>query len=116
MSGDRGVIKPLRRKTQEEIDAEHKKLSEALGKLSYSLVEYFEDIPNQYKRLYANARLGKTKRAAAIRAKCFDCSAYSRKEIEVCSCLSCPLYNFRPVQALESENAYRAADTGEILL
>lgn len=36
----------------------------------------------------------------AIRAKCWDCSGKSRREVEGCLLKDCPLYPYRSVEAL----------------
>lgn len=36
--------------------------------------------------------------AAAIKAKCLDCTLFQREEIRLCSVKTCPLWRFRPYQ------------------
>lgn len=31
----------------------------------------------------------------AIKMKCLDCCGYQQSEVKLCTCVDCPLYNFR---------------------
>lgn len=46
---------------------------------------------------FRKAYSGKSK-AAALKAKCMDCSGYQRVEITECTVYACPLYPYRPFQ------------------
>lgn len=35
---------------------------------------------------------------AAINAKCWDCCVFNKKEVGLCVCKDCPLWNLRPWQ------------------
>lgn len=37
-------------------------------------------------------------KAAAVKAKCLDCSGWQRKEITLCPVHTCPLWPYRPYQ------------------
>jgi hypothetical protein len=37
---------------------------------------------------------------AAIKAQCLECMGWSRKDIDGCTDLACPLYPYRPFQAV----------------
>jgi hypothetical protein len=57
-----------------------------------------EEIPERYLKVYKKAMSGKSK-AAALKAKCLDCTCWQRKEIENCTVKDCPLYPYRPYGA-----------------
>ncbi len=33
---------------------------------------------------------------AAVKAKCLDCMCWVKMEVQVCTCVACPLYEYRP--------------------
>ncbi len=55
------------------------------------------DIPEKYHKLIKPALRGSAK--AAIKLKCLDCTAFQKKEIALCECISCPLWTYRPYKA-----------------
>ena len=50
-----------------------------------------------YRATYNKAVTGKSLRAA-INAFCLECVCWQRKEIQLCTSLSCPLFAVRPYQ------------------
>lgn len=54
------------------------------------------------KALFSKAYQGRSK-AAALKAKCLDCSCFQRKEVTLCTVQTCPLWHYRPFQK-ESNN------------
>jgi len=61
------------------------------------LQEIKQHSPN-YLGVTTKAFTGKS-RAAALKAKCLDCTGWQRKEITLCKVESCPLWLFRPYQS-----------------
>jgi len=55
-----------------------------------------EDMPVSYWGFFQKAYNGS--KANAIKAKCLDCVCFQRKEITLCTVVSCPLHNVRPYQ------------------
>lgn len=45
-----------------------------------------------YQRMLAHTT---SKKAWAIRAKCYECSAYQQAEVLNCPCKDCPLWKYR---------------------
>lgn len=50
----------------------------------------------------------------AIRAKCWDCSGNSRREVESCLLKDCPLYPYRSVDALGVVKEKKLPSYGQI--
>ena len=59
-----------------------------------------QSIPEVYRSNYKKAMSGNS-RAAAVKAKCLDCTCWNRTEVAHCSVETCPLWPYRP---------YRKAD------
>ncbi|HPD46327.1 MAG TPA: hypothetical protein P5279_06665 [Anaerohalosphaeraceae bacterium] len=57
-----------------------------------------EEIPERYRETYKKAMSGKSK-AAALKAKCLDCTCWQKDEIRKCTVSDCPLYPYRPYGA-----------------
>ena len=57
-----------------------------------------ENMPKTARRGYLKALRGRSM-AAAIKAFCFECVGWSRKEVERCTSVACPLYPYRPFKA-----------------
>jgi len=57
--------------------------------------ERLHNIPDGMRSAYLRAVNTKSK-AAAIRAKCQDCTNWQRAEIAHCTVLACPLWGYRP--------------------
>jgi hypothetical protein len=53
-------------------------------------------IPEMYRALFTRVFQPNPSRAAAVKAKCLDCSNFQRVEIEHCPAKSCPLWQIRP--------------------
>jgi len=64
-------------------------------KRSEQIVKRRAQIPRVYKATYDRAVEGKSLRAA-INAQCLECVCWQRKEVQLCTSLSCPLYAVRP--------------------
>ena len=61
--------------------------------------------PERYRKHYRSVLTGKASRLMAIKMKCLECCAWERTENGVdkigdCSVRSCPLWAFRPFQAV----------------
>lgn len=48
-----------------------------------------------FRRVYTAPKLS---RLAAVKAKCLDCCCWQRKEVELCTSVTCPLWRIRPFQ------------------
>ncbi len=59
------------------------------------IAEHKQQIPRAYRGIYQRATEGKSLRAA-INAFCLQCCAYQRKEVTLCTALSCALWAVRP--------------------
>lgn len=57
--------------------------------------QWLAKIPTRYQGNYQSAITSKSK-AAAIKAKCLDCTCWQRMEITNCPVTACPLYPHRP--------------------
>jgi len=55
------------------------------------------DVPKLYQGVFKRAETGKSLRAA-VNAKCLDCCGFQRKEITLCTAVTCPLRQYRPYQ------------------
>jgi hypothetical protein len=55
------------------------------------------EVPEYFKGLFRRAMSGKSK-SAALKAKCVECCNFQRVEVENCTCLQCPLHQYRPYQ------------------
>lgn len=53
----------------------------------------------------AKSKANPKSRALAIRAKCWQCSNFQRKEVTLCPVTDCALWPFRPWQGGSSRNA-----------
>ncbi len=56
---------------------------------------YSDAIPKAYRPNYLKAMAGKSK-AAALKAKCLDCTNWQRDEIAGCPVRTCSLWPYRP--------------------
>ena len=72
------------------------------NKRQQRIMERLAQIPKAYRGIYNKALQGKSLRAA-INAQCLDCCAYQRKEVALCTSLSCPLYAVRPYQEISQD-------------
>lgn len=63
-----------------------------------NLGQYLRLLPKAYKRLWFRAHTGDLTRAAAVKAKCIDCSGYQKEEVTNCQVSTCPLHKYRPYQ------------------
>ena len=59
--------------------------------------EFARKVPDSYRVNYLKAVSGKS-RAAAVKAKCLDCCCWQRKEVRLCTAVTCPLWKYRPYQ------------------
>jgi hypothetical protein len=59
--------------------------------------EFALQTPKKYRLNYLRAMSG-TSRAAAVKAKCLDCCCWQRKEVRLCTAVTCPLWMYRPYQ------------------
>ena len=62
------------------------------------ITDYFLTLPDTCKKLWHRCFIGKSTCREAIKAKCYDCSAYDRDEIRFCTVQVCPLWNHRPLK------------------
>lgn len=58
-------------------------------------------IPQVYQQNYKTAISGNS-RAAAVKAKCLDCTNWQRVEVADCLVATCPLYPYRPYRRHEN--------------
>lgn len=65
------------------------------GGLPPEVETYAQRIPTAYRKNYLRAMLGKSK-AAALKAKCQDCTNWQREEITHCPVMTCPCWPYRP--------------------
>lgn len=65
-----------------------------------------------YANITRKAYSGKSK-AAALKAKCLDCSCWLRAEIRNCTVLACPLHPYRPYQTDNEPDDSIPTDTTE---
>ena len=63
--------------------------------------QYFAKIPQVYQKNFQTAMSGKS-RAAAIKAKCLDCTNWQRVEVADCLVETCPLWPYRPYRSTEN--------------
>ncbi len=62
-----------------------------------AIKEFASKVPDIYRDNYSKAMSGKS-RAAAVKAKCLDCCCWQRKEVQLCTAVTCPLWMYRPYQ------------------
>lgn len=62
-----------------------------------------EDVPPMYQGTIGKAYEGKCSPRAAIKAFCLHCTGYERVQVTNCTSLACPLWLFRPFQAVEKQ-------------
>jgi hypothetical protein len=66
--------------------------------------ENCEKVPQTMQNVFRKAFSGDSK-AAAIKAKCLECSLLQREEVKLCTVETCPLWPYRPFHSgAESEN------------
>lgn len=65
--------------------------------MNESQTDRLAGLPRKYRSKFARAYSGKSK-AAAIAAKCADCSCFQQGEITHCTVFNCPLWPYRPYQ------------------
>jgi hypothetical protein len=58
------------------------------------------NMPSIYRGHYRKAMRGRSMKAA-IKAQCLECVNWARKEVELCTDSGCPLFLFRPFQAIK---------------
>lgn len=58
-----------------------------------------KEMPRIYRGIYDKAMKGRSLKSA-VHAFCLECVAWQRKEIEQCTDYGCPLYPYRPYQAV----------------
>ncbi|MHC4463197.1 MAG: hypothetical protein ACYS30_17460 [Planctomycetota bacterium] len=63
--------------------------------------QWFAKIPPVYQQNYKTSISGKS-RAAAIKAKCLDCTNWQRVEVADCLIETCPLWLYRPYRSPEN--------------
>ena len=63
--------------------------------------QWIAKIPKVYQQNYKTAMSSKS-RAAAIKAKCLDCTNWQRVEITNCPVDTCPLWLYRPYRSYEN--------------
>jgi hypothetical protein len=68
-------------------------------------------IPSAMRGIYMRAMSGKSK-AAAIKAKCYDCSGWQRKEAYECPAVACPLHPYRPTSDAAGKNSETPPEAG----
>jgi len=61
---------------------------------------YERNVQASYVGVYRRAWKGRSLRAA-INAKCLDCCCQNRIVVRNCSCVECPLWDYRPYQVSE---------------
>ncbi len=69
-----------------------------LKRIESELGVSLEGIPTRYQNLHAKAILGESSLREAIKAKCYDCSAWDNVSENVgnCTVRRCPLWAYRP--------------------
>ena len=68
--------------------------------MNQTIQKRIDDIPEVYRKNYQKAMSGKS-RAAAVKAKCLDCTCWNRTEVSHCSAEACPLWLYRPYRTAE---------------
>jgi hypothetical protein len=63
--------------------------------------QWFSKIPKVYQANYETAISGSS-RAAAVKAKCLDCTNWQRAEISCCPVDTCPLWPYKPFRISEN--------------
>jgi len=66
-------------------------------KIDHRRLKWAKHMPESHRRTYVKAICHKSG-AAAIKAKCLDCCNWQRIEVQNCTCIECPLYEYRPYQ------------------
>lgn len=56
-----------------------------------------QSMVSAYKKAYAGSK------AAAVKAKCLDCTGDQRLEVKNCDSVTCPLWSVRPFQTREMD-------------
>ena len=54
-------------------------------------------IPQSYRSTYRQVMRGRSLRKA-VNAQCLECVGWQRKEVALCTAISCPMYPYRPYQ------------------
>lgn len=83
----------FRRKAYEKRESDTKAFLEGQ---TAQLKTYYNGVPKLHQWSFVKALSGAATKREAIRAKCLDCSGYSTKEVEECTVITCPLYEYRP--------------------
>jgi len=85
--------------TRAEREALKNALIERVGGTKIKEVsEFIKTIPETKVIGYIRAINKLVGNKAAIKAKCFECSNYQTEEITHCNVVTCPLYEYRPLQ------------------
>ena len=71
--------------------------------------QWLAKVPKIYRANYITAMSGKS-RAAAIKAKCLDCTNWQRVEFSTCPVETCSLWLYRPYK--EAENLQNPQESG----
>jgi hypothetical protein len=74
--------------------------------------QWLVTIPPVYQQNYKIAISGKS-RAAAIKAKCLDCTNFQRVEVADCLVETCPLWPYRPYRSSEKPRSPQKSRTLE---
>ena len=73
-------------------------ISEFVCNSSDNIRNYLLGIPKRYQWNWLQSKIGKNGSSKAIKAKCYDCSAYDVAEVYNCTVETCPLWHLRPKQ------------------
>lgn len=72
------------------------------------LKKYLDGIPVSARGIVSRAMAKTGGRMNAIKAKCLDCCHFNRKEVRLCSVITCPLNPWRPFQKEKDETDEQA--------
>ena len=78
-------------------------------KITAARARKVESMPASIKGLASRVYAGKASPRACLKLFCYDCVGFERKAISECASYSCPLWNSRPFQTPESEEARKEA-------
>ena len=71
------------------------------------------DMHNESYRRKWDKAVSKQSMRAAVDSKCLDCTCWQKREIQLCPCITCPLWCYRPYQ-LSGDSARQDAIRGHV--
>lgn len=89
------MIKQNPEKKAQTAAENQKNISEFILKNEKGRGSFVKALRESFQLTFLRAYSGRSK-AAALKAKCIDCSNFQRDEVKNCTAYTCPLWEFRP--------------------